>query len=60
MTEFNHIHHLEDGVWVCGRTLAFEDQELLRCEARDDAEDAACQRCAEQILGYFGSPMHIQ
>jgi hypothetical protein len=60
MTEFNHIHRMEEGAWVCGRTLAFEDRELLRCEARDEAEIDACERCAARILGYFGPAMHIQ
>ena len=60
MTEFNHIHIREDGEWICGRSMAFQDQELLRCEARDSDEDEACHRCAAQMLSYFGDPMHIQ
>jgi hypothetical protein len=60
VTEFNHIH-LEDGEdWVCGRSLAFEDRELIRCEARDQDEQEACRRCAEQLLNYFGRAMHVQ
>ena len=59
MTEFNHIHIHQDGEWVCGRSMAYEDQELIRCEARDPDEHEACRRCAEQMLGYFGEPMHV-
>jgi hypothetical protein len=40
--------------------MAYEDQELIRCEARDEDEQEACTRCAEQLLGYFGDPMHVQ
>jgi hypothetical protein len=40
--------------------MALDDQELLRCEARDTNEDLACHRCAEQMLSYFGEPMHVQ
>src|SRR5579862_2057198 len=58
--ECNHIHVRDEDDWVCGRTLAFEDRELLRCEARDPDESEACSRCAEQMLAYFGDPMHIQ
>ena len=60
MTEFNHIHVHDGDDWVCGRTMAFEDRELLHCEARSDIEIEACRRCSEQLLGYFGPPMHIQ
>lgn len=60
MTEFNHIHTFFDGVWACARSLAFEDRELLRCEARAAVENEACRRCTEQLLGYFGVPMHVQ
>ena len=60
MTEFNHIHVRDGDDWVCGRTMAFEDQELIRCEARHFDEDEACDRCAHQILGYFGEAMHVQ
>jgi len=40
--------------------MAFEDRELVRCEARDPDEDEACQACSRQILAYFGAPMHVQ
>ncbi len=60
LTEFNHIHIRDGADWVCGRTLAFEDQELIRCETRDPDESEACRLCAEQILAHFGDPMHIQ
>jgi len=60
VTEFNHIHIRDGEDWVCGRTMAFEDQELIRCEARDSDEEEACNRCAAQILGYFGNAMHVQ
>jgi len=60
MTEFNHIHTHQDGDWVCGRTMAFDDQEMLRCEARHPDEEEACQRCAAQILAFFGDAMHVQ
>ena len=59
MTEFNHIHIREGEDWVCGRTMAFDDKELLRCEARDFDEGEACRLCAEQTLAYFGDPMHV-
>jgi hypothetical protein len=59
VTEFNHIHIHENGDWVCGRSMAYEDQELIRCEARDSDEQEACRRCAGQLLGYFGDPMHV-
>ena len=59
VTEFNHIHTRQDGDWVCGRSMAYEDQELIRCEARDPDENEACRRCAEQMLGYFGEAMHV-
>ena len=57
--EFNHIHIHEEGDWVCGRSMAYGNQELLRCEARDSDEQDACRRCAEQMLAYFGEPMHV-
>ncbi len=60
MTEFNHIHIHEGDDWVCGRSMSFDDKELLHCEARDEVEQEACRRCTEQLLGYFGAPMHIQ
>ena len=60
MTEFNHIHIRDGEEWVCGRTMAFEDHELIRCEARDPDEEEACQSCAGQILSHFGDPMHVQ
>jgi ribosomal protein L40E len=59
MTEFNHIHTHDGEDWICGRTMAFDDQELIRCETRDPDEAEACRRCAEQMLGYFGEPMHV-
>ena len=59
MTEFNHIHVVDAGDWVCGRSMAFEDQELLRCEARAPDEGEACRRCVAQLLAYFGDPMHV-
>jgi hypothetical protein len=40
--------------------MAFEDRELLRCEARDSDEDESCRRCSEQILSFFGYAMHVQ
>jgi hypothetical protein len=58
--EFNHIHIHEGDEWVCGRSMAYEDQELIRCEARDADEDEACRRSAEQLLAYFGEAMHVQ
>jgi hypothetical protein len=60
VTEFNHIHIRDGEDWVCGRSMAFEDRELIRCEARDPDEEEACQHCAGQILSYFGEPMHVQ
>ena len=60
MTEFNHIHIRDGEDWVCGRSMAFEDRELIRCEARDPDEEECCLRCSEQILSYFGDAMHVQ
>lgn len=60
MTEFNHIHVREGEEWICGRTVAFEDQELLRCEARELDEEDACRECAMQLLAHFGDAMHVQ
>jgi hypothetical protein len=60
VTDINHIHVLTDNEWICGRTLAYEDQELIHCEARDPDEESACDRCAEQLLSHFGEPMHVQ
>ena len=60
VTEFNHIHIREGEDWICGRSMAFDDQELLRCEARHEEEDAACRRCAAQLLAHFGDAMHVQ
>ena len=60
MTEFNHIHIRDGEDWVCGRTMAFEDRELIRCEARDPDEEESCRRCSAQILSHFGDAMHVQ
>jgi hypothetical protein len=59
VTEFNHIHLRDGEEWVCGRTMAFDDVELIRCEARDLDEDEACRRCSEQVLAHFGAVMHV-
>ncbi len=59
MTDINHIHVQVEEDWICGRTLAYEDRELIHCEARDPVEETACQRCAEQLLNHFGEPMHV-
>ena len=60
VTEFNHIHLFDGDDWVCGRSMAFDDQELLRCEARSAEEDSACRQCIAQLLAHFGEAMHIQ
>ena len=60
MTEFNHIHIHDGDFWICGRAMALDQQEVLRCEAREADEAEACRRCAQQLLGYFGEPMHVQ
>jgi hypothetical protein len=60
VTEFNHIHVHEEDEWVCGRTMAIEDRELIHCEARGEIEAEACRRCSDQLLGYFGPAMHVQ
>jgi len=59
LVEFNHIHTHQDENWTCGRSMAFDDQELIHCEARDPDEEDACRRCAEQLLGYFGEAMRV-
>lgn len=60
MTEFNHIHRRDGTGWLCGRSMAFEDQELIHCEARDADEETACRRCCEQILAHFGEALYVQ
>ncbi len=60
LNDFNHIHVRHEGEWICGRSMSFEDQELIRCEARHSSEYEACQRCAEQLLGYFGDIVYVQ
>ena len=60
VTEFNHIHVHDGEDWICGRSMAFEDQELLRCESRHEEEEVACRRCASQLLAHFGDAMHVQ
>ena len=60
MTEFNHMHYRNDDEWVCGRAMAFEDRELIHCEARNADEAEACRSCAEQLLGYFGHAAYLQ
>lgn len=60
MAEFNHMHYQDGDDWVCGRALAFEDRELVHCEARDPEEKEACSKCAQQVLGYFGRAAYLQ
>jgi hypothetical protein len=60
MTEFNHMHHRDGDDWVCGRAMAFEDRELIHCEARASVEAEACRACAGQVLGYFGNAAYLQ
>lgn len=60
MTDFNHIHMRHEGDWICGRSMAFEDQELIHCEARHPDESEACRRCTSQLLGFFGEVVYVQ
>lgn len=59
LTDFNHIHSRDGDDWVCGRSMAVRDEQLLHCEGRDPDELEACRLCAERIIGYFGDPMHV-
>ena len=59
MTDFNHIHSRDGEDWVCGRSMAVRDEQLLHCEGRDSDEEEACRLCAERSSGYFGDPMHV-
>ncbi len=59
MTDFNHIHSRDGEDWVCGRSMAVRDEQLLHVEGRDPDEEEACRLCAERIMGYFGDPMHV-
>lgn len=59
MTDFNHIHTKDSDDWICVRSVAIENEQLLQCEGRDPEEDEACRLCAERIVGYFGAPMLI-
>ena len=59
LTDFNHIHSRDGDDWVCGRSMAVHDEQLLHCEGRDPDEHEACRLCAERIIGYFGDPMHV-
>jgi hypothetical protein len=59
LTDFNHIHSRDGDDWVCGRSMAVRDEQLLHCEGRDPDEIEACRLCAERIIGYFGDPMHV-
>jgi hypothetical protein len=59
LTDFNHIHSRDGEDWVCGRSMAVRDEQMLHCEGRDPEEIEACRLCAERIIGYFGEPMHV-
>ena len=59
MTDFNHIHLRDGEDWVCGRSIAIRDEQLLHCEGRSPDEDEACRLCAERIVAYFGEAMLI-
>lgn len=59
LTDFNHIHSRDGEDWICGRSMAVQDEQLLHCEGRDPDEQEACRLCAERIIGYFGDPMHV-
>jgi hypothetical protein len=59
LTDFNHIHSRDGDDWVCGRSMAVREEQLLHCEGRDPDELEACRLCAERIIGYFGDPMHV-
>jgi hypothetical protein len=59
LTDFNHIHSRDGDDWVCGRSMAVRDEQVLLSEGRDPDEDEACRLCAERIIGRFGDPMHV-
>jgi hypothetical protein len=59
LTDFNHIHSRDGDDWVCGRSMALQDDQILQCEGRDPDEEEACRLCAERIIGFFGDPMHV-
>jgi hypothetical protein len=59
LTDFNHIHSRDGDDWVCGRSMAVHDQQVLLSEGRDPDEEEACRLCAERIIARFGEPMHV-
>jgi hypothetical protein len=59
LTDFNHIHSRDGEDWICGRSMAVRDQQLLHSEGRDPDEEEACRLCAERIIDHFGDPMHV-
>ena len=54
MTEFNHIHDREDGDWVCGRTMAFDDQELAEPET-GRALDRSEEHVGHSAVAHLGN-----
>lgn len=59
LTDFNHIHSRDGEDWICGRSMAVHNEQVLHVEGRDQDEDEACRLCAERIIGHFGDPMHV-
>jgi hypothetical protein len=59
LTDFNHIHSRDGDDWVCGRSMAVHDEQVLLSEGRDPDEEEACRLCAERIIARFGDPMHV-
>lgn len=59
LTDFNHIHSRDGDDWVCGRSMAVHDEQVLLSEGRDPDEEEACRQCAERIIARFGDPMHV-
>jgi hypothetical protein len=59
LTDYNHIHSRDGEDWVCGRSMAIKDDQVLVSEGRDPDEEEACRMCAERIIARFGEPMHV-
>ena len=59
LIDLNHIHIRDGDDWICGRSIALHNEQLLRCEGRDPDEEEACRQCAERIVAHFGDAMLI-
>ena len=60
MTDFNHIHSRDGEDWVCGRSMAVREDQVLQCEGRDPEEEEACRLMRGADYRIFGDAMHVQ